>query len=76
MAKFLKKFGKKAVIAAAWLLVWQLAAWLVGNRILLVGPLKTLQALGKQIVRGSFWLTVGTSLLRIGTGFAAGLALG
>lgn len=72
----MKKFGKKAVIAVAWILVWQLAAHLVGNRILLVGPLETLQALGAQIVRGSFWLTVGTSLLRIGAGFAAGLALG
>lgn len=58
------------------MVIWQLAAYLVGNRILLVGPLETLRALGEQALRGSFWLTVGTSLLRIGAGFTAGLALG
>lgn len=57
-------------------MLWQLAAWLVGSRILLVGPLETLQALGQRIFQGSFWLTVGCSLLRIGAGFGAGLTLG
>ena len=58
------------------MIIWQLAAYLVGNRILLVGPLETLRTLGEQAIRGSFWMTVGTSLLRIGAGFITGLALG
>lgn len=64
------------IIAAFWVLVWQLVASLVNNRILLVGPLETLQALAKQVSLGTFWLTVGSSLLRIGTGFTAGFVLG
>lgn len=64
------------IIAAFWVLVWQLAASLVNNRILLVGPLETLETLAKQVSLGTFWLTVGSSLLRIGTGFTAGFALG
>lgn len=76
MKKNIGKYCKRVIIAAAWILVWQLAACLVGNRILLVGPLETAWALGERALRGSFWLTVGTSLLRIGAGFIAGLALG
>ena len=76
MKKVSVKYGKKVIIAAFWILVWQLAASLVNNRILLVGPLETLGVLAKQVSTGTFWLTVGSSLLRIGTGFTAGFALG
>ena len=76
MKRIMGEYSKRVIIAAAWILVWQLAAWLVDNRILLVGPLETVRVLGERALRGSFWLTVGTSLLRIGAGFAAGLALG
>lgn len=76
MKRIAKKYCKKAIITAGWILMWQMGACLVDNRILLVGPLETLRALGEQALRGSFWLTVGTSLLRIGAGFAAGLVLG
>lgn len=74
--RFCVKYGKKIMAAAVWIALWQLAAWVVGNRILLVGPLETLQALGQRFFQGSFWLTVGFSLLRIGAGFMSGLTLG
>lgn len=70
------KYGKKIAAVVFWIALWQLAALLVGNRILLVGPLETLQALGQRVFHGGFWLTVGSSLLRIGAGFASGLLLG
>lgn len=70
------KYGKKIWAAVFWIALWQLAVLLVGNRILLVGPLETLQALGQRVFHGCFWLTVGSSLLRIGAGFAFGLLLG
>lgn len=76
MKKRCGKYGKKMVIAVCWIFMWQLAAALVGNRILLVGPLQTLQALGERALRGDFWLSVGHSLLRIGAGFTSGLAMG
>lgn len=76
MKKRYGKYGKKILIVVCWIFMWQLAAALVGNRILLVGPLQTLQALGERALRGDFWLSVGHSLLRIGAGFASGLAMG
>lgn len=76
MKKKYGKYGKKILIVVCWIFMWQLAAALVGNRILLVGPLQTLQALGERALRGDFWLSVGHSLLRIGAGFASGLAIG
>lgn len=76
MGKSWVQYGKKAAIAVFWMIIWQLAACLAGNRILLVGPIETLRALGGQAIHGEFWLTVGSSLLRIGAGFTAALALG
>ncbi len=76
MRAFWRKYGKKIAAAAVWLLIWQLGTVLVDNRILLAGPGETLLALAERVVQGSFWLTVGCSLLRIGSGFLAGLALG
>ena len=71
MKKRVGKYGKKIVIVACWILIWQLAAVLVGNRILLVGPIQTLQALGERALQGDFWLSVGHSF-RPGDGAAAG----
>lgn len=76
MRAFWGKHGKKIAAAAVWLLIWQLVTLLVDNRILLAGPVDTLLALAEKVRQGSFWLTVGCSLLRIGTGFLAGLILG
>ena len=76
MKAFCEKHGKKIGAAAVWLLIWQLVTLLVDNRILLAGPWETLLALAERVRQGSFWLTVGCSLLRIGSGFLAGLALG
>ncbi len=76
MRAFWRKHGKKTAAAAVWLLIWQLVTLLVNNRILLAGPGETLLALAERAGQGSFWLTVGCSLLRIGSGFLAGLVLG
>lgn len=76
MRTFWGKHGKKIAAAAVWLLIWQLTTLLVDNRILLAGPGETLLALAEKVRQGSFWLTVGCSLLRIGSGFLAGLILG
>lgn len=52
-----------------WLCVWQLAAWLIHNRILVAGPAETLKELLTEIVTLHFWKTVGASLWRITAGF-------
>lgn len=64
------------LIAAFWLLIWQIAAQLVGKELLLPAPptvLKTLIGLMKTAV---FWKSCGATLLRVFCGFAAGIVLG
>lgn len=61
---------------AAWLLVWQLVAWAVGNELLLAGPLETLQALGRLVAEGELWGKVAWSFVRIAAGFGAAFVLG
>lgn len=70
--------GKYAAAAVFWLAVWQLVA-AVANRTLLIPvptPLDTAAALWRFAGQGSFYLTVGASLLRILAGFLSALIVG
>ena len=58
-------------IVIFWLVVWQLAAFFVHNRILIAGPAETLQALVREAVTVSFWKTVVISVSRVTIGFLA-----
>ncbi|WP_204793758.1 ABC transporter permease subunit [Olsenella profusa] len=60
----------------AWLVAWQLLAWAVDVRIVLVGPLEVAARLGELVLTGEFWASLGLSLGRILAGLVAGLALG
>lgn len=64
------------MILAGWLIVWQLVSVWVGNNILMVGPLETLEALWINSITAGFWKTIGCSLLRIAAGFFAGAFAG
>ena len=63
-----------------WLLLWQAAAGLIQNSIMLVGPLEVLQALGTLFGSRDFWHSLAGSFCRISAGFllafAAGVLLG
>ena len=65
---------------AVWLLLWQLGAMALNQKILLVSPVQVLLRLGELLPQGSFWGAVGFSFWRITLGFllacAAGTALG
>ena len=67
---------RKIYIILGWIFAWQVLSWLVNNPILLAGPLETGKALLDNIVMPSFWKTVSYSLLRIATGFFAGVGVG
>ena len=71
-----KKWCRKGCIILGWLLVWQVISMLVGNDLLLVGPLETFRALIVHGLETDFWLACGGSVLRIGAGFVAGMLLG
>ncbi|GEL93966.1 nitrate ABC transporter permease [Cellulomonas composti] len=64
------------LVVAFWLVVWQVAAVLVGQRILLPSPVEVLTRLGELVVTPEFWTTVATSMVRIVAGLLLGTALG
>ena len=71
---------RRPLIILFWIFIWQLAAWLIHNNIILVGPADAGLALLRLIPTGEFWLSVVHSFGRISLGFllafACGLALG
>ncbi len=69
-------WGARLLAVAFWLVAWQLLAWAVDSRIVLVGPLEVLARLGSLVVTAGFWASVATSLGRIGLGFLGGVACG
>lgn len=62
--------------AAFWLVVWQLAAVLVGQEILLASPLAVAGRFFELVATASFWRAAAFSLARIFGGFLLGLAVG
>jgi NitT/TauT family transport system permease protein len=52
-----------------WLAVWQLASIVVGNDILLAGPVQTLARLAHDALTLPFWQSVGLTFLHILVGF-------
>lgn len=54
---------------AVWLVVWQLAAMALGQRLLLPSPAEVLACLGRLALTGAYWLAVGRSAVRILGGF-------
>lgn len=59
-----------------WLAVWQAAAMILDQPLLLVSPLQVLRRLGALAAEGSFWRAVGASSARIALGAFSGAAAG
>lgn len=64
------------LILALWLLIWQLAHMAVGKSVLLPSPAETLNALFRLSGTGELWGAVGSSLMRIMTGYLLGMLTG
>ena len=58
------------------LIVWQAAAVLINQRLLLVSPLDTAKALARLVPTRAFWHRIGFSASRILTGFSLALVVG
>lgn len=67
---------RRVWVPALWLLLWQMAALLVGEELLLPAPLPVLGRMLALLGEGDFWLTCGHSLGRVLLGFLLGVALG
>ncbi len=72
----IKKALKYAAITAIWLAIWQMTAMGVGQELLFPSPLSVLLRLWEMLGTAGFYKTVGISVLRVGAGMLAGLAIG
>ena len=59
-----------------WLLLWQLGAMALNQKILLVSPVQVLARLWQLLPQGDFWSAVGFSFLRITLGFLLACVVG
>ncbi len=72
----MKKIGKKLAAAIIWLVLWQLLALVVNNKILLAGPVETVTALVRMAGEAEFWESLISSYLHIMLGIVIGTVLG
>lgn len=66
--KILKKAALSFGVVLFWLALWQTAAMIVGNPLILPAPTETLMRLLELASEGEFWVFTGLSLLRIFVG--------
>ena len=59
-----------------WLIVWQLGAMVIDQKIILVSPFSVLARLLELLPTLDFWQTIAYSLLRITLGFFCGVVAG
>lgn len=69
-------WARRAAVLVAWLAIWQLASVLVGNSLLLAGPLDVAERLVALVPTAEFWRTVAFSLERVAGGFLLAFAVG
>lgn len=67
---------KKIVIIITWLFIWQTAAVLTDNNILLAGPLEVGKTLGRLLLTADFYAICAASMGRILLGFCMAFILG
>lgn len=70
-----KSIWRRVLIIFFWLLVWQCAAWIIGNKILLEGPIGVARRLIEDLQTLEYYRTVTASVLRIVGGLGCGVIL-
>ncbi len=72
----LRKTLRALAVLLFWLLIWQLAAVLAGQELLLPSPPQVARRLLLLAGEGEFWLTLGRSILRVLAGIVSAVLLG
>lgn len=67
---------RKALVLILWLSIWQLIYLLVGQDVLVASPVQVAVRLTVLMGEPDFWLSAGSSLFRVLTGFLLALAAG
>ena len=68
--------GRKLISLAFWLFIWQVVAMAVGQELLIPAPRLVFARLWELGQTADFWLTAGSTLLRIFIGFLGGVLAG
>ena len=76
MSAALRKTLRTLAVVLFWLLIWQLAAALVGQELLLPSPLRVARELLRLAGGAGLWLTVAQSIRRVLTGIVSAVLLG
>ena len=76
MGAKLRKTLRTLAVVLFWLLIWQLAAALAGQELLLPSPLRVARELIRLAGGAEFWLTVAQSIRRVLTGIVSAVLLG
>lgn len=75
-----KKSSKKVLISLAvllfWIGVWQVAFMFIDKEILIVSPFQVLRRLFELAQTAEFWKSIGSSFLRISSGYLLGVIFG
>lgn len=72
----MKAFAKKTGIALCYIAAWELISLAVGRALVFPSPVDTAKALFSLLATARFYQTVGTTLLRVVTGFLLGVIAG
>jgi NitT/TauT family transport system permease protein len=70
------RFLKKSFAVLFWILLWQVAAQLIGQEILLVSPVSVARRIIELIVQSVFWQSITTSIGCVCLGFLLGVICG
>lgn len=72
----IKKLLKATAILLLWIAIWQFAAIIINQEIIIPSPIRTLEALFKAGQTAEFYLAILKSLFRILTGYILGVVIG
>lgn len=72
----ISKVVRKLLVAAFWLLLWQVLYMVIQQEILLVSPVCVLQRLFILVRDGQFWITALFSMMRIVSGYLIAVIIG
>ncbi len=59
-----------------WLSIWYMASLIIDNEMLLVSPIKVISKLSELVAKTEFWMSIGTSMIRIVSGLLFAIVLG
>lgn len=71
-----RRFISLSVTCVFWIAVWQVLAMIIGQKLILVSPLKVAFRISELITDITFYKSIITSSMRIITGFILGLTVG